>query len=96
MGRWADSVWWLDGFLGRLLFRAFGILCALVAAVAAYSAWNQVSAGRPNGWMPVILFGLVAIAFGICVPYCFSRRRSLAEALDAMEGGSGLDRHPRP
>lgn len=95
MGRWSESVWWLDGLLGRLVFRAFGILCAVAAAGAAYGAWNHFSSNRPYGWTPIILFGLIAVAFGSCVPYCFSRRRTLAEALDSMEGGSGLDRNRR-
>ena len=91
MGRWSESVRSIDGLLGRLVFRAFGVLCAVASAVAAYGAWSHASSGRPYGWTPVILFSLIAIAFGSCVPYCFSRRRTLAEALDSMEGGSGLD-----
>ena len=94
MGRWSESVRRVDGLLGRLVFRAFGVLCAAAAAGAAYAAWTHVSSGRPYGWAPVILFGLIAVAFCSCVPYCFARRRTLAEALDAMEGGSGLDRNP--
>ena len=95
MGRWSDFVGGVDGWLGRLVFRAFGILCAIAAAGATYGAWSHAASGRPDGWAPIILFGLIALAFGACVPYCFSRRRRLAEALDAMEGGSGLDRNPR-
>ena len=95
MSRWSEGVQRVDGFLGRLLFRAVGLLCAIVAAWAAYSAWGQVAAGRPYGWTSVMLLGLIAVAFGSCVPFCFSRKRTFAEALDAMEGGVG-DRHRRP
>jgi hypothetical protein len=75
----------LDGFLGRLAFRAIGLLCAAIALGTAYGAWNHVSAGRPYGWTPVLLFGLMAAAAGSCVPFCFSRNRRFVEVLDAME-----------
>ena len=96
MAGWADGVGRVDGFLGRLVFRFFALVCAIVALGAAYGAWNHLSSGRPFGWTPVILFGLIAAAAGSCVPYCLSRRRTMAEALDAMEGGSGLDINRRP
>ena len=85
MDRWYDR---LDGFLGRLVFRAFGLLCGVVALVCGYAAWWQIEHWNPQyGWVPVILFGLAAIAAASCVPHCFSRRRSFVEALDAIEGG---------
>lgn len=79
----------LDGWLGRLVFRAVGLVCALIAFGTGYAAWNHVSAGHPYGWTPVVLFGLAAVAAASCIPFCFSRRRSLGEALDAIEGGAG-------
>ena len=84
MAHWADRI---DGYLGRLLFRAFGLLCAVIAMATAYGAWNHFSAGRPYGWTPVLLFALAAVAAAGCVPFCFSRRRRFVEALDAMEDG---------
>ena len=95
MGRWAESVGRVDGFLGRLVFRAFGLVCAAVAIGTAYGAWSHAASGRPYGWTPVILFGLLAVASGSCVPFCFSRKRTFGESLDAMEGGSGLDTNRR-
>lgn len=89
MAHWADR---LDGFLGRLVFRAVGSVCALIAFGTAYGAWKHVAAGRPYGWTPVVLFGLAAVAAASCVPFCFSRRRSFGEALDSMEGGIGNPR----
>ena len=79
----------IDGFLGRLFFRGVGLICAIVALGTAYGAWSHYSAGRPYGWTPVILFVLMSLAAGSCVPYCFSRGRTFGEALDAMEGGAG-------
>lgn len=95
MSRWSEGVERVDGFLGRLVFRAIGLLCAVIALGTAYGAWSQLSAGRPYGWTPVVLFGLLAIASGSCVPFCFSRRRTFGEALDAMEGSvADLPRRP--
>lgn len=79
----------LDGFLGRLLFCGVGLICSVVALGTGYAAWSHMSAGRPYGWAPVILFALAAIAAASCMPYCFSRNRNFGEALDAMEGGAG-------
>lgn len=79
----------IDGFLGRLFFRAVGLLCLLIALGTAYAAWSHITGNRPYGWTPVILFGLAAVAAASCVPYCFARNRTFGEALDAMEGGVG-------
>ena len=80
---------WLDRTVGRLIFRAFGAICALVAMVCAYSAWRVLADWNDDHVVPLVLFGLVAIAAASCVPYCFSRRRTLGEALDGLEGGGG-------
>lgn len=85
----------LDGALGRLVYRAVGSGCALAAIVCGYAAWWHVSRGFPNSWVPPLLFGIVALSAGVCVPYCFSRKRTFGEALDAMEGGAG-DSNRRP
>lgn len=85
----------LDGFLGRLLFRFFGLLCAIVALVCAYAAWWHIKHWEPDiSLVPTILFVLAVLAAASCVPFCFSRNRSFVEALDAMEGGIG-DQHRR-
>lgn len=76
----------IDGFLGRLLFRAAGLACLLIAATCLYLAWWHVERRETVDWLlPAILFGLAALAAAAVVPYCFSRRRSFIEALDAME-----------
>lgn len=76
----------LDGFLGRLVFRTVGLLCGVIALVCGYAAWWQVQNWSLDyGWVPVILFGLAAIAAASVIPFCFSRNRRLVEALDAME-----------
>jgi hypothetical protein len=92
MARWHER---LDGFLGRLLFRAVGLLCAIVAAVCAYAAWWHIGHwNATESLVPTILFSVAALASASIIPYCFSRNRSFVEALDAMEGGAGDQ--PRP
>jgi uncharacterized membrane protein len=86
----------IDGFLGRLFFRAIGILCAAVAAVAVYAIlWHFAHWNVDYSLIVVVMFGLVALAGASVVPYCFSRKRGLGEALDAMEGGAGDRQRPR-
>ena len=45
MTRWYES---LDGFLGRLVFRFFGVMCAVIAMVCAYAAWWHVDNPIPR------------------------------------------------
>ena len=82
MAQVADRI---DGFVGRLLYRGLGLVCAVIALGTAYGAWNHYAAGRPYGWTPIALFGLAAVAAASCVPFCFSRNRRLVDALDALE-----------
>ena len=85
----ARTIRWLDRTLGRLFFRTIGLMCAIVALICAYAAWSHVSDWQDYSLAPTILFLLATLAAGTCVPYCFSRQRTFAEALDAMEGGAG-------
>ncbi len=75
----------LNGFLGRLVFRAIGSLCAFIALACGYSVWWHLSRGLPDSWAPPLMFGVVAAAAAACVPYCFSHGRTFVEVLDAME-----------
>jgi hypothetical protein len=84
----SDRLQRIDGFLGRLVFRGVGLGCAIVALVCAYAAWWHLEKrGDIGSVVPFILFSLAALGAASCVPYCFSRKRSFVEALDAMEGG---------
>jgi len=76
----------LDGFLGRLVFRAVGLLCGLITLACGYAAWWHVTQMEAGGRLvPTLLFGLGAAGAASVVPYCFSRKRRFVEALDAME-----------
>jgi hypothetical protein len=82
----ARTVEWLDGTLGRLIFRAIGCLCSLVALACFYLALQRLA---DQSVAVALLFGIGTIAAGSVVPYCFSPKRSLGEALDGLEGGAG-------
>jgi hypothetical protein len=93
MARWHER---LDGFLGRLIYRGVGLLCAIVALVCAYAAWWHIDHWSPSiSLVPAILFGVAALAAGSVIPYCFSRKRTFGEALDTMEGGAGDQHRPQ-
>ena len=86
----------VDRTLGRLIFRAVGIFCATVTLICAWQVWSHLADWQEGYWVPVILFAVVAVAAGSAVPYCFSQKRTLGEALDAMEGGAGDTNRPTP
>lgn len=86
----------IDGFLGRLFFRAVGTLCAIVALIAAYAVfWHFTHWNEEYSLIVVAMFSLVTIAGLSVVPYCFSRNRTFGEALDSMEGGTGASNRRR-
>jgi len=92
MAHWMDR---LDGYLGRLVFRAAGLGCAIIALVCGYAAWWHVEHwDQDMSLVPTILFSIAALAAAATVPYCFSRKRRFVEALDAMEGGAGDTHRP--
>lgn len=93
MGQRFDRI---DGCLGRAVFRTFGLLCVIVAVACGIAVWQHTvlwQAGESP--VPALLFSLGALASAACVPYRLSRKRSLGEAPDAMEGGAG-DQNRRP
>lgn len=82
-------------FLGKLLFRALGTLTGLAALGAGYLFWQAVSAWNPEASLVgAILSGAFMLGAGWVTLYCFSSKRTLIEALDAMEGTAG-DLPPR-
>lgn len=81
-----DALEQLNGFVGRLVFRAVGLGCALIAVACAYAAyWHIENWGRDYALVGAALFTLAAAAALWVMLLCFSRKRTLVEALDAME-----------
>jgi hypothetical protein len=75
---------------GLLFFRALGTLCLVAMAGAMWVGWYAWSNWEPQASPVGIALSAVFIA-GIAwaAIHCFSPRRTLIEALDAMEGGAG-------
>ena len=76
----------INGLLGRLIFRAVGVGCALIAIACAYAAyWHVENRDQDYAVVGAILFALAAVAALAVMRFCFSAKRTLVEALDAME-----------
>ena len=79
----------INGLLGRLIFRAVGVGCALIAIACAYAAyWHVENREQDYAAVGAVLFGLATVAALAVMRFCFSPRRTLVEALDAMEDES--------
>lgn len=90
----SNAIDWIDQTLGRLIFRALGLLCAIVVLVCAYAIWRFVSDWDAQSLVPVVMFAVAGLAAAIAVPHCFSSRRRFVEVLDAMEDESPHLRQP--
>ena len=66
----------LDGILGRLVYRAFGLGLVALAVGTAIGVWNAVAAADAVG---TLVMGGATAAFGALATYCFSRRRRLTD-----------------
>jgi hypothetical protein len=67
----------IDGFLGRLVFRAIGCVTALITLAAL---WAVVGSAKPweggKSWAALIMFGAGAVIAGYATRYYFSRERT--------------------
>ena len=73
--------------LARLLFRALGTLCAL-AALGSLAGIIWVLRNESGG-EAVAAIAMFVVAGGLatwCALHCFSRKRTLEEALDSLTG----------
>jgi len=79
-----------NSFVGKLLFRALGTLCAIAAIGAGWLLWYAVSDWDPDtSLVGAILSGVFLIVAVWATLYCFSSKRTLIEALDVMEDTAG-------
>ena len=79
----------INGLLGRLIFRAAGVGCGLIAVACGYAAyWHVENRDQDYAVVGALLFALATVAALAVMRFCFSRNRTLVEALDAMEDPS--------
>jgi hypothetical protein len=77
----------IDGFLGRLVFRAIGCVTALITLAAL---WAALGSARPweggKSIAALLMFGAGAVIAGYVTRYCFSRERTFGDFIDTVEG----------
>jgi hypothetical protein len=77
----------IDGFLGRLVFRAIGCVTALITLAAL---WAAVGSAKPwaggKSLAALLMFGAGAVIAGGVTRYCFSRERTFGDVIDAVDG----------
>ena len=79
----------IDGLLGRMFFRAVGLLCTIVGLACAIAVLWHLTHWNDYSLVAALMFAVAGLAALSAVPYCFASNRSLGEALDVMEGGTG-------
>ena len=88
----------IDGFLGRLVFRAIGCVTALITLAALWAAFGS---SRPweggKSIAALLMFGAGAVIAGYVTRYCFARKRTFGDFIDALDGDEAdTVRHERP
>jgi hypothetical protein len=77
----------IDGFLGRLVWRAIGCVTAFMTLAALWAAFD--SATPWNGGTSVaalLMFGTGAVIAGAVTRWSFSRERTFGDFIAAIEG----------
>ncbi len=77
----------IDGFLGRLVWRAIGCVTAFITLAALWAAFD--SATPWNGGtslVALLMFGTGAVIAGAVTRWSFSRERTFGDFIAAIEG----------
>jgi hypothetical protein len=77
----------IDGFLGRLVFRAIGCVTAFITLAAVWAAYDSATPWEGGKSLAALLmFGVGAVLAGSVTRWCFSRERTFGEFIAAVEG----------
>ena len=77
----------IDGFMGRLVFRAIGCVTASDHARCTLGRVRQREAWEGGKSLAALLmFGAGALIAGCVTRCCFSRERTFGDFIDALEG----------
>jgi len=77
----------IDGFLGRLLFRAIGCVAAFITLAALWAAFDSATPWEGGTSLAALLmFGAGAVIAGSVTRWCFSRERTFGDFIAAVEG----------
>lgn len=79
----------IDGFLGRLAYRAVGCVTALITVAAVWAAFGSATPWKGGQSLAALLmFGAGAVIAGWVTRWCFSPRRTFGEFIAGLEGGN--------
>jgi hypothetical protein len=77
----------IDGFLGRLVFRAIGCVTALITLAAVWAALGSATPWEGGKSLAALLmFGAGAVIAGCLTRYCFARERTIGDFIAAIDG----------
>jgi hypothetical protein len=83
----ANFVARLDGFLGRLVFRAIGCVSAFITLAALWAAFESARPwGGSKSVAALVMFGAGAVIAGCVARYCFSPERTFGDFIAAVDG----------
>jgi hypothetical protein len=89
----------IDGFMGRLVFRAIGCVTASITLAAVWAAFDSAKPWEGGKSLAALLmFGAGAVIAGCVTRWCFSRERTFGDLIDALEGDdtdTAPERRPR-
>jgi hypothetical protein len=81
----------IDGFLGRLVFRAIGCTTAFITLAAVWAAWDSATPWHGSTSLAALLmFGAGAVIAGFVTRWCFASERTFGDFV-AVVGGDESD-----
>jgi len=77
----------IDGFVGRLVWRAIGCVTAFITLAAGWAAYDSATPWNGGTSLAALLmFGTGALIAGCVMRWCFSRERTFGDFIAAIEG----------
>ena len=77
MEKWQRTGEKVDGFAGRLVHRFFGIIAAIIGALALWAAYDLISSG--TSLFGGLFLGIPGVLCLWLAKWCFSPARKLSE-----------------
>ena len=77
----------IDGFLGRLVWRAIGCITAFMTLAALWAAFDSVTPWNgATSLAALLMFGAGAVIAGAVTRWSFSRDRTFGDFIAAIDG----------
>lgn len=75
--KWRRTGEKVDGFAGRVVYRFFGVIAAIIGVLALWAGYDLISSG--TSIFGAILFGIAGALCLWLAKWCFSPSRKLSE-----------------